>query len=45
MTETTLSQSESTVDMGALARDAGVALILQVSGDALAYLLQFALVF
>ena len=45
MTQTTLSQSENTVDMGALARDAGVSLILQVSGDAITYLLQFALIF
>jgi O-antigen/teichoic acid export membrane protein len=44
MTQTTISQSESSIDMGALARDAGVALVLQVSGDALAYLLQFALI-
>jgi len=45
MTQTTLSQSENTVDMGVLARDAGVSLILQVSGDAITYLLQFALIF
>ncbi|MFM5942191.1 MAG: lipopolysaccharide biosynthesis protein, partial [Dolichospermum sp.] len=45
MTQTTLSQSENTVDMGALARDAGVSLILQISGDAITYLLQFALIF
>jgi O-antigen/teichoic acid export membrane protein len=44
MTQTTLSQSEDSIDIGVLARDAGVALLLQVSGDALAYLLQFALI-
>ncbi|MDB9317735.1 flippase [Nodularia spumigena] len=44
MTQTTLLKSEDSVDIGALARDATVALILQVSGDALTYLLQFALI-
>jgi O-antigen/teichoic acid export membrane protein len=44
MTQTTISQSGSGIDIKVLARDAGIALVLQVSGDALAYLLQFVLI-
>jgi O-antigen/teichoic acid export membrane protein len=44
MTQTAISQSENSVDIGLLARDAGIALILQAIGDALAYMLQFALI-
>lgn len=44
MTQRTLFKSEDSVNISALASDATVALILQVSGDALTYLLQFALI-